>query len=470
VTPIPVAGDEVHTGDGVLDVVGPWRGELVGRLPLVGADATRSAIDGAAEAMQARLPAHERAAILDRVAAQVRERRGDLARLLALEVGKPIKHAQVEVDRTVQTLTFSAVAARTLAGTGVPMDAHPAGGGRLGFTLRVPIGVIGAITPFNFPLNLAAHKIGPAVAAGCAAVVKPARSAPLSVVELVRMFHACGLPAAWLSVLIGPPEDVVEPMITDDRVRMLTFTGSAQVGWELAARSPKKKVSLELGNSTPLIVAEDADLEAAAAAVAGSGFAFAGQSCISIQRVLVHDSVDDEFTDLLQAATRHQVLGDPLEPGTDLGPLIDADSRNRVSEWIGEAEDLGAVRTSPPLDRDAHLPPVILDRVPLDARVWSREVFGPVIGVRTYDRFEEAIELANGTEYGLQAGVFTRSMQTALTAIESLDFGGVTVNETPTFRVDHMPYGGTKDSGNTREGPHYAVREMTEERMIVLRP
>lgn len=468
VSPLSVGGVEVTEGE--MDVISsPWDDRTVGAVPVVGPDAARAAIDAAADAMRSSLPAFERALVLDRASADIRDRREEFARLLALEAGKPFKQALVEVDRCVQTLTFSAAEARTLAGRGIPMDAHPSGTGHKGFTIRVPIGVIAAITPFNFPLNLAAHKVGPAIAAGCGAVLKPATRVPLTAIELVRTLHRAGLPPAWLSVVVGPAKEISDVFVEDPRVRMITFTGSSEVGWGLVARAPRKRVALELGNSTPLIVCADADLAAAAASAAISGYAFAGQSCISVQRVIVDRRVHDPFLERLEAAAAKQRVGDPLDPETDVGPVITPEDRARISEWIEEAVEAGAERLAGGTTDNGHLRPVVLDSVDTELRVWKREVFGPVIAIRAFDDLDEAIDLANGTEYGLQAGIFTRDLNTAFAAMERLEFGGVTVNEAPTFRVDQMPYGGTKGSGNTREGPHFAVREMTEERTIVLR-
>ncbi|MBD0290538.1 MAG: aldehyde dehydrogenase family protein [Thermoleophilia bacterium] len=466
-TAITVAGREVGDGD-ARAVRSPWDGETVGAVPTVGAEEARRAVEAAADAMREPLPAYERGLVLERAAGLVRERREEIAHTLAHEIGKPLKQALVEVDRCVQTLTFSAIEARTLAGEGIAVDAHPAGAGKRGWTLRVPIGVVGAITPFNFPLNLAAHKIGPAIAAGCGAVVKPAGVAPLACIKLVRILHEAGLPPELLSVVTGSAGEIGDVFVEDERVRMITFTGSAEVGWDLAARAAKKKVSLELGNTTPLLVCADADLDAAATAAAVSGNGFAGQSCISVQRILVDRAVHDDFVASLEAAVGKLKLGDPEEADTDVGPLIDEDARARVSEWIDEAVDAGAERVAGGTGEHGHLRPTVLDGVATDVRVWTHEVFGPVVGVRTFSTLEEGIELANGTPYGLQAGIFTRDLATAITASERLEFGGVTINEAPTFRVDQMPYGGTKESGNTREGPHYTVREMTEERMVVL--
>lgn len=464
---VSVAGDVVSNGQ--VEVFSPWDGALVGKVAVVGRDQTEAAIGAAHHEMSRGLPAHRRAEILDSAAAQLKARRREFAEILALEVGKPVSQGLVEVDRCVQTLLFSAVEARTLTGTGIAFDAHPAGIGHRGFTLRVPIGVIGAITPFNFPLNLAAHKVGPAIAAGCGVVLKPSREAPLAAAELANVLYDSGLPKKWLSVVVGPAATITDALIEDRRVAMLTFTGSSEVGWELVRRAPRKKVRLELGNSTPLIVCADADLAAAAAAVATSGFGFAGQSCISIQRVIVEDSIHDEFVTRLRGETMAKKVGDPMEVDTHVGPMINEAARDRVVEWIEEAKDHGATDVTGADLKLKHLPPVILTDVDGSVRVWRDEAFGPVVALRRFNTFDEAIDMANSTEYGLQAGIFTTNLNKALDAAERLEFGGVTINETPTFRVDQMPYGGTKESGNTREGPRYTVRDMTDERVVVIR-
>jgi acyl-CoA reductase-like NAD-dependent aldehyde dehydrogenase len=465
--PRVLVASEQLSGDPI-QVSSPWDGKVVGEVPTVGRAATEAAIDAAHAAMQAGLPAFRRAEILDAASDGIRARREEFARILALEIGKPFTQALVEVDRCVQTLKFSAVEARTLTGTGVAFDAHPAGVGHRGFTIRVPIGVVGAIAPFNFPLNLAAHKIGPAIATGCGVVVKPSREAPLAVAELANVLYDAGLPSEWLSVVVGPAGEIADALVDDARVGMITFTGSSEVGWDLARRAPKKRVKLELGNSTPLIVCADGNLDKAAAVVAASGFGFAGQSCISVQRVIVEESVHDAFVDALARETRAKKVGDPLDSDTHVGPLINAEARDRVNEWIAEAEDGGARSVVAAGGAGGHLGPVVLDDITPDVRAWAQEVFGPVVGVHRFTTFDEAIDLANSTEFGLQAGVYTSDISKALDASERLEFGGVTINETPTFRVDQMPYGGTKESGNTREGPHYTVAEMTEERVVVI--
>jgi len=462
-----IGGEWVETGDWQ-EVRSPYSGNVVGRVAKAGAAETRRAIDAAEEAMREPLPAHKRAEILVRVAGALGKRHEEVARLISDEAGKPMKAAKIEAARAMSTYTFSAVEARKLAGEMVPMDASQAGEGKLAFTLRRPIGVVGAISPFNFPLNLVAHKIAPALAAGCAVVLKPAGQTPLSGLLLAELETEAGLPPGWLNVLVGPASEIGDVLIEDDRVKVLTFTGSSGVGWTLRARAAKKKVNLELGNSTPLIVEGDADLDAAVAATAQHAFSFAGQSCISIQRVYVERSRYDDFIQQLVPGVEQLVVGDPADEETDVGPVIDEDARGRILEWIEEARRGGAeVLTGGELDGELIRPTVIANASP-ELKVSCEEVFGPVVTVNPYDSLDDALALANGTKYGLQAGIFTADVKTALRAAHELEFGGVTVNEAPTFRADQMPYGGVKESGNTREGPAYSVREFTEERVVVL--
>jgi acyl-CoA reductase-like NAD-dependent aldehyde dehydrogenase len=363
---------------------------------------------------------------------------------------------------------MSAVEARTLAGEMVPMDASQAGEGKLAFTRRVPVGVVGAISPFNFPLNLVAHKIAPALAAGCAVVLKPASQTPLSALLLAELETEAGLPPGWLNVLVGPASEIGDVLVEDERVRLLTFTGSAEIGWGLRERAPRKRVNLELGNATPVIVEADADVEDAAARCAANAFSFAGQSCISVQRIYVQAEVYDRFRAAFVPRVEQLVVGDPADEDTDVGPLISTDDRDRVLAWVEEARAGGAtVLTGAELENGL-LRPTVVERPPRDAKLACEEAFGPVCTLEPYDSLDDAIDRANATRYGLQAGIFTSSLRAALDATERLEFGGVTVNEAPTFRADQMPYGGVKDSGNTREGPAWAVREMTEERLVVV--
>jgi acyl-CoA reductase-like NAD-dependent aldehyde dehydrogenase len=433
-----------------------------------GAEHARKALDAAERAMSSPLPAHERAAILDRVAALLKERHDEVAETISAEAGKPMKAARVEAERAVSTYTMAAVEARRLAGEVVPMDASTAGVGKVAYTMRLPIGIVGAITPFNFPLNLVAHKVAPALAAGCAVVLKPAGHTPLSALLLGELETEAGLPPGWLNVLVGPSAEIGDVIVEDERVKLITFTGSSGVGWKIRERAVKKRVNLELGNATPVVVEADADIEEAAGKLAANAFSFAGQSCISVQRIYVKREAYDDFVSRFVPKVRALKVGDPGEEDTDVGPVIDEDARDRIVSWVEEAKSAGATVLTGGEVVDGLLQPTVLADVTHDMKVSCQEVFGPLCTVSPYDSSEEAFELANATEYGLQAGIFTANLKTALAAAAALEFGGVTVNEAPTFRADQMPYGGVKESGNTKEGPHYAVREMTEERLVVL--
>ncbi len=462
-----VDGEWIETGDWI-DVRSPYDGSSVGRVAKGDARIARRAVDAAERALSVPLAAHERAAILERTARLVEERADEVARTISAEAGKPMKAARVEAARATSTFTMAAVEARKLAGDVVPMDASPAGAGKIALTLRLPIGIVGAISPFNFPFNLVAHKVAPALAAGCPVVLKPASQTPLSALLLAELETEAGLPPGWLNVVCGEAAEIGDVLVDDERVALITFTGSAAVGWKIRERAPRKRVNLELGNATPVLVAADADLDDAATRLAANAFSFAGQSCISVQRIYVERQAYDAFLERFLPRVEELVVGDPADDATDVGPLVSEKDRDRVLTWIAEAAAAGArVLAGGTLEGELLRPTVLAD-APADARVSCEEVFGPLCTVTRYDTLEEALELANGTRYGLQAGIFTRDLQTALRAARELEFGGVTVNEAPTFRADQMPYGGVKDSGNTREGPAYAVREMTEERLVVL--
>src|ERR671930_291738 len=460
-----VAGEWMETGEW-LEVHSPYSREVVSRVAKAGAAETRRAIDVAEKAMQDPLPAHKRAEILVRVAAQLGRRHDEVARLISDEAGKPMKAARVEARRAMSTYTFAAVEARKLAGEMVPMDASQAGEGKLAFTLRKPIGVVGAISPFNFPLNLVAHKLAPALAAGCPVVLKPASQTPLSALLLAELEEEAGLPPGWLSVLVGPAAEIGDVLVEDERVRALTFTGSGEVGWKLRERAPRKRVNLELGNATPVVVAADADLDEAATKLAANAFSFAGQSCISVQRIYVERAAYDGFLERFLSKVEALKVGDPADEETDVGPVIDEDARQRILDWIGAST--GELLTGGDTTDVGPVKPTGIANPGAADKGSCEEVFGPVATVTRTSSLDEAIELANGTRYGLQAGIFTSNLQTALVAAQRLDFGGGTINEAPTFRADQMPYGGVKDSGNTREGPRYAVRELTEERVVVI--
>jgi len=457
-----------HETERWMEVRSPYDGALVGMVSAGDVQHLQEAVQCANQAMTHPMPAYQRAEILSRAAQLLEQRREHFARTIALEAGKPIRTARIEVARAVSTLTFAAVEARTLTGEMIPMSASPAGAGKFAFTIREPVGVVGAITPFNFPLNLVCHKVAPALAAGCAVVLKPASTTPITALLLAELFLEADLPRGWLNVIPGSGSEVGHALVEHPEVPLISFTGSVEVGQAIRARAVHKKVLLELGNSSPLLVFEDADLQAAAQAVATHGYSHAGQSCISVQRVLVHEAVADAFEQLSTERVQALVVGDPLDEKTQVGPLITTADRDRVKAWIDEAVTAGARLLCGGEVEGTILKPTLLADVTPEMKVFCKEVFGPVVGISRFRTFDEAITLANATEYGLQAGVFTASIHTAFETARRLQFGGVLINEAPTFRTDQMPYGGVKASGNTREGPHYAVREMTVERLVIV--
>ncbi|HEV8459068.1 MAG TPA: aldehyde dehydrogenase family protein [Gaiellaceae bacterium] len=462
--PLLIDGEHVETGEWI-DVLSPYSGELIGRVAKGAAAEAKRALDAAERAMREPLPAHERARILDATAKLLEERQEEAAQIISAEAGKPLKAARVEAQRAISTFTFAAVEARKLAGEVVPMDASAAGAGKLAFTLRLPIGIVGAISPFNFPLNLVAHKIAPSLAAGCAVVLKPASATPLAALFLAGLEAEAGLPPGWLNVVAGSAGAIGDVLVDDERVKLITFTGSGAVGWGIAERAHRKRVKLELGNATPAIVMPDAP-EGTATKLAANAFSFAGQSCISVQRIYLVGDAWDGFVQEFVPAVEALNVGDPSDPDTDVGPVIAEDERTRILEWIEASK--GDVLTGGAANDDGLIrPTVIANPSPAD-KVQCEEVFGPVVTLTQVASLDEAIEQSNATRYGLQAAIFSSDVSVCLRAARELEFGGVTVNEAPTFRADQMPYGGVKASGNTKEGPAWAVHEMTEERLVVL--
>lgn len=465
-------GDERVDSDEVIEVQSPYDDRLVGAVARGGTGHLEAALQAGQRVLaDGPMPTHQRAEILDRAAALLAERVDDFAQLISDESAKPVTTARGEAMRAVDTVSFSAAVARTLGGELIPMDASSAGVGKLGFVKRVPVGVVAAISPFNFPLNLVCHKVAPAIAAGCPVVLKPASATPLTALALAELLvDEAGLPPGWLNV-VPCPGSVADHLVTDDDTAMVTFTGSPDVGWGIRERAPRKKVSLELGNNSPIVIEADADWETAAAKVKMAGYAFAGQSCISTQRVYVHDSIYSDFTNALVTEVKGLKIGDPADPETDVSALIDRGETMRVESWVSEAVSNGAVvAVGGERSADGVLMPTVLADVTPEMKVCAKEVFGPVVGVAPYAEFDDALAMANDSDYGLQAAVFTSDISKALHAADVLDYGGVLINEVPTWRADHMPYGGLRDSGNTREGPAYTVREMTEERLIVIQP
>ena len=465
-----VNGEAAETGE-VSEVLSPYDESVVARVAQGDGDLVDKAVRTAHDAFEeGGFSQSDRAAVLDRAAHIVGERTDELAAVIAAEAGKPLKTAKIEATRCVDTLTFSAVEARKLTGATVPMEAAASGAGKLGVMLRVPYGVVGAISPFNFPFNLVAHKLGPAIAAGNAVVLKPAGQTPVSALKLAEILLEAGLPKEWLSVIPGPGSEVGKAIAEHDLIRAITFTGSSEVGWGIRSDAPHKKVNLELGSNAPLIIDADGDWETAAEKAELHAFSHAGQSCISIQRILVHEEIADSFTKAFVEHTETLKVGDPMDEETDVGPLISRDDRDRVKEWIDEAVSGGAdlLTGGELVDEDRCLAPTILASPSRDSKVWREEIFGPVATIHRFSDFDEALEMANDSKFGLQAGVFTATTERGLKAANTLQFGGVLINEVPTFRADQQPYGGVKDSGNTREGPAYAIYELTEERFISL--
>ncbi len=451
------------------EVRSPYDATLAGvtwNAPAAEMDRAIAATADAAGVMR-EMPAFRRAQILRGIAAGVEKRKEELARTLALEAGKPLKAARAEVERAAFTFSVAAEEATRLAGEVLPLDLLEATAGRFAMVRRFPVGPVAAITPFNFPVNLVAHKAGPAIAAGCPLLLKPAPQTPFSALRLGEIALQAGLPAgAWN--IVPCANDVAEKLATDERLKMLTFTGSAAVGWKLKQKAGKKRVTLELGGNAGVIIDRDADLEFAADRCAFGGFSYAGQSCISVQRILVHREAMEPFLAALLPRVKKLKLGDPLDESTDVGPLIRASDAERVAQWIDEAVRGGAQVLAGGKRNGSLVEPTVLTGTKPEMRVNCQEIFGPVVSVEAFDDFGAALERVNDSPYGLQAGVFTRDARQIFEAYRKLEVGGVIVGDVPTFRIDHMPYGGVKDSGMGREGLRYAIEEMTEPKLLVM--
>ncbi len=413
-------------------------------------------------------PRHQRAAWLSNTAAGLAAQKADMANLMASEAGKPLQYARSEVDRAIATFTIAAEEAKRLGGEWIPADSTPAGEGYVAMTKRVPLGPIAAFAPFNFPLNLVAHKVAPCLASGNTLVLKPPPQAPLTSLRLGRILLDAGVPPGVVNIL---PCDVpvAQNLVSDPRIRFLTFTGSAKVGWQLKANSGKKGVLLELGGNAAAVVHQDADVPWVAKRLAVGAFAYAGQICISVQRMLIHEAVYERFIERLLAEVEALPVGDPLDAATVVGPLIDRAAADRVERWTAEAVAAGARALRPVSRKDNVIAPIVLADTKPAMAVSCEEVFGPVVTVAPYRAFDDALAAVNDSRYGLQAGVFTHDLRRAFEAIDRLDVGGVIINDYPTFRVDHMPYGGMKDSGLGREGVKYAMEAMTQLKTAVFR-
>jgi acyl-CoA reductase-like NAD-dependent aldehyde dehydrogenase len=460
---------ELRTSSNLSDIRSPYSGELVGRASLAGRGDVTAAIDAAVAAAPAAaaLPSHARAEVLDRIRAALAERRDEVARLLAAEAGKPLALARIEIDRAIFVFQQGAEEAKRIGGEVIPMDLAPHGDGRWGLTRRFPLSPISAITPFNFPVLLAAHKLAPAIACGATMVLKPPPQDPLSTLLLAEIVQQSGYPTGAISILPCSNDDAA-PLLDDVRVRMITFTGSGRVGWMIRQRAPMKRVTLELGGNAAVMIEPDADIDRAVERCVVGGYLYAGQSCISTQRILVHDDVYERFVERFVARVGALRTGDPLADTTDVGPMIDQANAERAEAWIAEARAAGARVAVGGRRTGAVLEPAVLLDTAGDMRVNCQELFAPVTTVRRYADFDAAIADVNDSPYGLQAGLFTNDMRRILRAFELVEVGGLVINDVPGYRVDHAPYGGVKESGHGREGVRYAIEEMTELRLLVL--
>jgi acyl-CoA reductase-like NAD-dependent aldehyde dehydrogenase len=465
-----VDGGWVQTAER-LEVVSPWSGEAVGEVSLAGPgewEAAISASERAAVTLR-KMSSQERREMLDALVAGVQACQAELAQTIVAEGGKPITYARGEVSRGVMTLSLAAEEAARLGGEVLPLDLTRATAGRWGITRRFPLGPVLGITPFNFPFNLVAHKVGPALAAGNPIIIKPSSACPLTALKLAEVWDQAGLPAGGLQVLPCASR-LAEAAVADDRLKVLSFTGSAAVGWDLKGKAGKKRVILELGGNAACIIDAGADLAYAARRAAVGAFAHAGQVCIAVQRLLVHREIYESFQAIFLRTIEAEILaGDPAREETVIGPMIDVPAAARVREWVQEAESGGAKLLAGNPGEGNLIPATVLTGVTREMRLWNQEVFGPVVVLTPFEDFAQALALANDSDYGLQAGVFTPNLAHMWQAFETLEVGGVIINDAPVFRLDHMPYGGTKASGLGREGVRYAMEELTDMRLLALK-
>lgn len=462
-----VAGQWVDTVKHI-DVLNPYDGTIVDTVPCAESRDVEKALESAvrgARAMAA-LPGYDRYRILKKAAELIEERSEELAETITLEEGKSLAESRFEVSRAVQTLILSGEEAKRLHGETIPFDGAPGGSGKFGFTLRVPCGVVVAISPFNFPLNLVCHKVGPALAAGNAVIIKPATDTPLSALKLTEILLEAGLPAEGIACLTGRGAEIGDALCSDRRVRKITFTGSRDIGERICRMAGIKKVTMELGSNSPVIIMPDADLEKVATAVAATGYTNAGQVCISTQRVLTSGQVYGDFLDALKPKVEALVTGNPLDATTKVGPMIRERDAIRVGEWVSEATATGARIVTGGVRQGAIYAPTVVADVKPDMRLFCDELFGPAVAVTRFDTIDEAIALANDTIYGLAAGIFTENLEWAMRFAREVEAGNLMINWGPQWRADLMPYGGLKESGFGKEGPRYAVEEMTELKLV----
>jgi len=466
-----IGGRWVDSSDGkTMEIRSPFNKELLGTVPMATKEDVEAAVGAAHEAFHgySHLPAFRRSEILRRTAELLRAAERDMAKIISAEVGKAIKYALTEVRRAQDTFTFAAEEAKRIHGETIPMDAASGGVNRFGFYVRVPIGVVAAIAPFNFPLNLVAHKVAPALAAGCTVVLKPASTTPLTAVKLTEIMVEAGLPSGALNLITGSGSTVGTWLTQDPRVAKVSFTGSPAVGKRIIQNAGLKKVTMELGNNSATVIDRDANLDKAIPACVAGAFANNGQVCISVQRIYVHKDIYETFRERFINAVNALKIGDPLDESTDIGPLILEGEVDRVQNWVDEAVEQGARVLVGGKRSGGVFPPTVLEQVTPTMKVVCEEVFAPVVSLVPFEDFDQALRLVDDSQFGLQAGIFTNDLQKAMNAVDRLNVGGVIINDVPMYRVDHMPYGGNKDSGLGREGPRFAIEDMTTIKMVVM--
>lgn len=465
-----IGGKEIRHGrNRNLEVLNPYNQEVIGTISCGTVEDVNNAIENAEQVFQEtmkKMPAHQRSEILRKTADLLEEQSEEFARLLTIEAGKPIKESRGEVTRAVQVLRFASEGAKSIYGEQIPMDSAIGGENQIGITKRVPIGIVAAITPFNFPLNLVLHKVAPAIAAGNTVVLKPAEKTPFSPVKLYKLFEQAGLPTGALNIVMGPGQELVEPLVTHAKVKKVTFTGSGAVGWKIKDMAKRKKITLELGSNAPNIIFADSDLDQAAKAIILGGYTFAGQACVSAQRIYVEKEVYDSFITELAEQIKSLKIGDPLEEETSFGPMITEEAAVRAESWINEAVKQGAELVSGGKREGTLVQPTIIKDATAEMKVVCAEVFAPIVSVLPFDTEEEVVRYANDSEFGLHAGVFTKDINRAFRIADSIETGGVWINEVSVRRYDHIPYGGVKASGVGKEGVKYAIEDMTDIKFI----
>lgn len=464
-----INGDWVEAAE-YTELFSPYSSEVIAEIPKANVEEVEAALVAAdaARKTMANMPLYKRAIILEKLASLLEARAEEAAELIALEAAKPISTAKAEVQRTIQTYKFAAEEAKRIHGETIPVDAAPGGDGRIAYTVREPLGIVAAITPFNFPMNLVAHKVGPAIASGNTVVLKPASQTPLTSYFIGELLAEAGLLKGALNIVTGAGSLIGNKLVTDNRVKKISFTGSPAVGIGIRNQAGLKKVTLELGSNAAVIIDENVNIDKLIPRVVSGAFAFQGQVCISVQRIYVHEKMYDLFVDKFVAATKELKLGDPLDPTTDVSALISPQDVKRTLSWIEEAKGQGAIIATGGESEGNILQPTVLLNVKPEQKVSCQEVFAPIVSIMKFTSIQEAFDQVNDSKYGLQAGIYTDNIHVALQATQKLHVGGVIINDIPTFRLDHLPYGGVKESGMGREGLKYAIEEMTEMKLVVI--